>query len=599
MKDLDKLWFGLVEDNKDPDRLGRIKARVQSVFDNIPIEDIPWATPIKTLSARSYEAPAIGKIVSVFFPNDNLYEPYYMYADHYNVNLGKKLSDLSDDEYANFVAVLFDHRTKVYADDSALTMDYLYNKITITNDNINLELKDNNRKVNIGCKTASQQAVLGNHWFDWFDKFVACLIKPNSLIGNLNSPVLKTELEQLLTEYQLKRETFVSDHVYIVDDNKVDKLEMKYNSPIMDDGVKINSNPIAGNNFGDVNTQNLSQNIKDQKDQQLETLMEAAPSDLKNQEDVKDLSEEQASGDKSGDTSLQNVYSEVVNNQENEITKEEYDTKRSKELETLIVYEDVDEQQDADDLIYDLEISGQVTEDVITDYEDSNMVFLAPDNSKYIDKTEPKTTTPDEQYTPASTSDCKDITSTNINKFMKLSNKFYLKDLLANSTSEAQNFIYNGGSKTQNGLTRVQIVCNLKNLCVNCLDAIKTKYPQMYISSSFRTNGSLARSSNSSQHNLGQAVDFQIKGLKHKEYYDVATYIKDYIKNYDQLLLEYRTSGRHPWIHISYTNGKDSSYKRNRKMNITMLNDKSYKRPGDRGFTNLAGQDGKDPNTVT
>ena len=97
MKDLDKLWVGLVEDNKDPDRLGRVRVRVQSIFDNIPLEDIPWAFPIKTLSSRSYEMPAIGKIVSVFFPNDNIYEPYYMYAEHYNVNLKKKLSDLSDD----------------------------------------------------------------------------------------------------------------------------------------------------------------------------------------------------------------------------------------------------------------------------------------------------------------------------------------------------------------------------------------------------------------------------------------------------------------------------------------------------------------------
>jgi uncharacterized protein YcbK (DUF882 family) len=595
MKDLDKLWFGLVEDNKDPDRLGRVKVRVQSVFDDIPLEDIPWASPIKTLSARAYEMPAVGKIVSVLFPNDNLYEPYYMYSDHYNTNLGKKLTDLSDDEYVGFVALVFDQRTKVYSDDTELTMDYLYNKITITNDNINLELKDNNRKLNLGCQTASQQAVLGNHWFDWFDKFVACLVKPNSLIGNLNAPVLKSELEQLLVEYQLKRETFVSDHVYIVDDNKVDKLEMKYNSPIMDDGVKINSDSVAGNNFGDENSQNLSQSIKDQKDKELDKLMDAAPSDLKNQEDVKDLTEEEAASAKTEDTSVQNIYSEVVNNQENEITKEEYDAKRAKELQTLIVYEDVDEQQDADDIIYDLEISGQVSEDVITEYEDSNVVFLAPDDSHYVDKTEPKTTTPTEQFTPASTSDCKDINVNNITANMQLSTKFKLSDLLGNSNADSKNFILHGGSSTQNGLSRDQIVCNLKNLCVNCLDGIKTKYPGMYISSSFRTNGSCARSSNSSQHNIGQAVDFQIKGLKHKDYYTVANYVKDYVKNYDQLLLEYRTSANHPWIHISYTNGKDSNFKSNRKMNITMYNDKSYQRPGNRGFTNLASTD----NTVT
>lgn len=293
MKDLDRMWVGLVEDNKDPERLGRIKVRVQSIFDDIPVEDIPWASPIKTLSSRSFEVPAVGKIVSTYFPNDSLYEPYYFYADHYNVNLSKKLLDLSDDEYANFIALAFDHKTKVYSDDSALTMDYMYNKITVTNDNINLELKDNQRKVNIGCKTASQQAVLGNHWFDWMDKFVEAMLKPTALIGNSGAPVLKSEIDQLLVEYQLKRETFVSDHVYIVDDLKVDKLEMKYNSPIMDDGVKINSSPVAGNgDTNDANSKNLSESIKNQKDKELDKLKKAMPSDATSQDQLLDLPED-------------------------------------------------------------------------------------------------------------------------------------------------------------------------------------------------------------------------------------------------------------------------------------------------------------------
>jgi len=293
MKDLDKLWVGLVEDNKDPDRIGRIKVRVQSVYDDIPLEDIPWANSVKSLSCRSYEVPAIGKIVSVIFPNDNIYEPYYMFADHYNVNLQKKLKDLSDDEYVNFFAALFDHRTKVYSDDTELTMDYLYNKITITNDDINLELKDNSRKVNIGCQTASQQAVLGNHWFDWMDKFVEALVKPSSLIGNSGAPVLKPEIDQLLVEYRTLRETFVSDHVYIVDDNKVDKLEMKYNSPFLDDGVKINSTNVTDiKSVTDGAPQSLSEKIKDQKNKELETLKNAVPSDATKEDRMVDLPED-------------------------------------------------------------------------------------------------------------------------------------------------------------------------------------------------------------------------------------------------------------------------------------------------------------------
>lgn len=293
MKDLDKLWVGLVEDNKDPDRLGRIKVRVQSIFDNIPVEDIPWATPIKTLSSRSYELPAIGKIVSIFFPNDNIYEPYYMYAEHYNVNLKKKLSDLSEDEYVNFVAVVFDHKTKVYSDDTALTMDYLYNKITITNDDINLELKDNNRKVHIGSKSASEQAVLGNHFFTWFDKFVNKLVEPMSLIGNTGAAILKPEIDLLLVEYQTLRETFLSDNVFIVDDLKVDKLKMEYNSPIVDDSIKLNSNPVAGNNSGDINAQILSDRIGEQKEKELDKLRNSIPTQVAKREEFIDIPEDE------------------------------------------------------------------------------------------------------------------------------------------------------------------------------------------------------------------------------------------------------------------------------------------------------------------
>ena len=242
MKDLDKLWVGLVEDNVDPDRLGRVKIRVQSIFDDIPVEDIPWATPIKSLSARSFEVPAIGKIVSVFFPNDILYNPYYMYSDHYNINVFNKIKDMSDDEYVNFFAILIDHRTQIFADDTNLTMDYKYNKITIDNENINLELKDDSQKLNIGTKNSTQQAVLGTRYFEWMDKFMNILMKPTSLLDSKGAPVLKTELEQSIVEYKQLRKDFVSDYVNIVDNRKVEKLERKpKSSSQMHDGVTINN----------------------------------------------------------------------------------------------------------------------------------------------------------------------------------------------------------------------------------------------------------------------------------------------------------------------------------------------------------------------
>ena len=219
------LFVGIVEDISDPNRKGRIKVRVQGVFEEIETEHIPWSSPYKSLAGKAFELPSIGKIVNVIFPNGDLYDPYYIYSENYNVNLQGKLDDLSDEEYETFVALLFDHRTQIYSDEDELTLDYKYNKITIDNDSINLQLKDNQRKINIGTKDASQQAMLGNHWLDWFDTMVKTLQNPTSLMGNMGAPVIRPELDQVLAQYWQKRHTFISDHVYITDDKKIKKLE--------------------------------------------------------------------------------------------------------------------------------------------------------------------------------------------------------------------------------------------------------------------------------------------------------------------------------------------------------------------------------------
>jgi hypothetical protein len=221
----DKIYVGIVEDISDPDKLGRIKVRVQGIFDEIPVEDIPWARPFKSLDGKSFNLPLIGKLVNVMFFNNNIYEPTYIYSENYNINLEDVLKDYSDEEYENFVALLFDHKTQIYSDDKNLTLDYKYNKITIDNKSINLELKDNQQKINIGTKDSSQQAMLGNHWLEWFDTLVQTLQKPTSLMGNLAAPVIRPEVDAILSEYWTKRETFISDHVYITDDLKIKKLE--------------------------------------------------------------------------------------------------------------------------------------------------------------------------------------------------------------------------------------------------------------------------------------------------------------------------------------------------------------------------------------
>lgn len=221
---MSRIFVGTVEENIDPLRRARVKVRIQSLHDELPVDQIPWCSPLQNESGKHFTTPAIGKIVSVIFGNNSLYESYYMHCDNFNINLINKLESLSDDEYKNFIALAFDHRTQIYADDSNLTLDYLYNKVTIDNKSINAELKDNNQSLNLGSSDANQQAILGNHFIDWLDKLVDAWIKPESMIGNIGIPIVQAEITSILTEYKIIRQTFLSKNVNIVDNYKVKKL---------------------------------------------------------------------------------------------------------------------------------------------------------------------------------------------------------------------------------------------------------------------------------------------------------------------------------------------------------------------------------------
>jgi hypothetical protein len=221
-----KVFVGIVEDNYDPKRCGRVKVRVQSLFNDIPVPHIPWASPHPSSHGKDFFVPPNGKIVNVIFENANLYTPYYIYTDKYNINLQDKLESLSESEYSSFIALLFDHKTQIFSDDSKLTLDFLLNRLTIDKEGINLEVKDNSQRVNLGSKNATQRAVLGDAFIlDWFTEFVNILLNPVNMTGNMGAPVLKPALDAHLTKFLTRMGDFVSSNVYIVDNNKVESLE--------------------------------------------------------------------------------------------------------------------------------------------------------------------------------------------------------------------------------------------------------------------------------------------------------------------------------------------------------------------------------------
>jgi len=127
-------------------------------------------------------------------------------------------------------ALMFDHKTQIYSNDSeGLKLDYKFNNINITDSDINVNLKDNFSHVNIGTSTANQQAILGNHFLNWFDEFVDNLLGANNgpYLGNLGSPVVANpEFIDVLNKYKaMKDPKFLSHHVNIVDNEYVDKQD--------------------------------------------------------------------------------------------------------------------------------------------------------------------------------------------------------------------------------------------------------------------------------------------------------------------------------------------------------------------------------------
>jgi hypothetical protein len=125
------------------------------------------------------------------------------------------------------------------------------------------------------------------------------------------------------------------------------------------------------------------------------------------------------------------------------------------------------------------------------------------------------------------------------------------------------------------GLSVAQIVANLQFLTQNCVEPIKAYRSDMFVTNSFRPSGI---GSSTSQHPRGMACDIQFSKASKNDYFAIAQWIRDNVP-YDQLLLEYKTTGTGlPWIHISFN--KDG----NRNQVMTFMNDKKYSN----GLSNLA-----------
>lgn len=219
-----KTYIGVVENNNDPKKLGRIKVRVLDVFDDISSDDIPWASPWKDLNGNGFNLPEKGKIVTVIFDQGNLYKPEFLYSEHYNINLEKKLQNLDSKDYTSMKSVFFDHKTQFFVNDKdGVVLDYKINQINIRDNGIDMNLKDNMGTINIGSGNANQQAILGTNFLNWFDEFVDNLLN-GPYLGNLLAPVVaNSSFIDILMKYKaLKDPKFLSKNVNLNDNGYID-----------------------------------------------------------------------------------------------------------------------------------------------------------------------------------------------------------------------------------------------------------------------------------------------------------------------------------------------------------------------------------------
>jgi len=132
---------------------------------------------------------------------------------------------------------------------------------------------------------------------------------------------------------------------------------------------------------------------------------------------------------------------------------------------------------------------------------------------------------------------------------MKLSANFELAELTKSQVAERKG-IPNNPSPDQ--------IDNLKSLCINVLQPIRSEFDKpVIISSGFRSAELCIAigSKPTSQHAEGKAADLEIPGIDNME---LAMWIKNNL-NFDQLILEFYKDGEpnSGWVHVSWS-GEDN-----------------------------------------
>ena len=147
---------------------------------------------------------------------------------------------------------------------------------------------------------------------------------------------------------------------------------------------------------------------------------------------------------------------------------------------------------------------------------------------------------------------------------MQLSKNFKLEEFEKSSTATRL------GIKNKAGSGEIK---NLTDLCYAVLEPVRSKFDKpIMVTSGYRSEELCVaiKSSKTSQHTKGQAVDFEIAGVSNLQ---LAIWIQNNC-DYDQLILEFwkeEEGANSGWVHCSYNEGS------NRKQVLT-FNCKEFKK---------------------
>lgn len=185
-------YWGEVVDTADPLKAGRIKVRVFTVFDDLSVDQIPWAE--STQDIIEHDLPALGETVLISFRNNLAYMPtWYRKRSTYN-------GRVSQDDY-ELSSIVLEKNLERYSSDGYVRVSYtesegLVNELTkggntstviirpdgtifISSEKSKQAIHIAEDNISIGRESKSQQpAVVGN------DNMEA-LIKLNDMILNL------------------------------------------------------------------------------------------------------------------------------------------------------------------------------------------------------------------------------------------------------------------------------------------------------------------------------------------------------------------------------------------------------------------------------